>query len=247
MSLVHMLVRGGVIGLAGAYLATVAPADDGGPALQPSSFDYPAPEPGTYRLPPIERAADGKVLDAQGREVSLRAQSDGRITLLSFFYGNCDDEQGCPLAIATLMGVYQSAQEDAGLRDNLKIVSQSFDPVRDTPDVMAKLRKELLGGGHAEHLGKASRSGSGAGVPWDFLTATDEASIRPLLSAYGQSVLRHDDKDAEKIAHLLRVFLIDREGMIRNIYGVAYMNPDVLLADVKTLLLEEKLAAGKSN
>lgn len=239
MSLVHMLIRGAVVGLAGACLATVAPADDGGPALQPSSFDYPAPEPGTYRLPPIKRAADGKVLDAQGREVSLRSRSEGRITLLSFFYGACDDEHGCPLAIATLMSVYQSAGEDPALSGNLKIVSQSFDPVRDTPEAMAKLGKELFGG--------TEQGGSGGSVPWEFLTARDEASIRPLLNAYGQSVLRHDDKDSEKIAHLLRVFLIDRDGMIRNIYGVAYMNADVLLADVKTLLLEEKLAAGKSN
>jgi protein SCO1 len=40
--------------------------------------------------------------------------------------------------------------------------------------------------------------------------------------------------------HILRVFLIDREGRIRNIYSSATLDPRLVLADVKTLLLEEK-------
>jgi protein SCO1 len=39
--------------------------------------------------------------------------------------------------------------------------------------------------------------------------------------------------------HILRVFLIDREGRIRNIYSSATLDPRLVLADVKTLLLEE--------
>jgi hypothetical protein len=40
--------------------------------------------------------------------------------------------------------------------------------------------------------------------------------------------------------HILRVFLIDRDGRIRNIYSSATLDPRLDLADVKTLLLEEK-------
>jgi len=40
--------------------------------------------------------------------------------------------------------------------------------------------------------------------------------------------------------HILRVFLIDRDGRIRNIYSSATLDPRLVLADVKTLLLEEK-------
>jgi hypothetical protein len=39
--------------------------------------------------------------------------------------------------------------------------------------------------------------------------------------------------------HILRIFLIDREGRIRNIYSSATLDPRLVLADVKTLLLEE--------
>jgi cytochrome oxidase Cu insertion factor (SCO1/SenC/PrrC family) len=39
--------------------------------------------------------------------------------------------------------------------------------------------------------------------------------------------------------HILRVFLIDRSGQIRNIYSSGTLDPRLVVADVKTLLLEE--------
>jgi predicted RNA polymerase sigma factor len=40
--------------------------------------------------------------------------------------------------------------------------------------------------------------------------------------------------------HILRAFLIDCVGRLRNIYSSATLDPRLVLADVKTLLLEEK-------
>ncbi len=39
--------------------------------------------------------------------------------------------------------------------------------------------------------------------------------------------------------HTVRVFLIDREDRIRKIYSSGTLDPRLVLADVKTLLLEE--------
>jgi cytochrome oxidase Cu insertion factor (SCO1/SenC/PrrC family) len=39
--------------------------------------------------------------------------------------------------------------------------------------------------------------------------------------------------------HMVRVYLIDREAMIRNIYSFGMLDPRLLLADVRTLLQEE--------
>jgi len=41
------------------------------------------------------------------------------------------------------------------------------------------------------------------------------------------------------VYHPLRVFLIDRDRRIRNIYSSGTLDPRLMLADVKTLLLEE--------
>ena len=38
------------------------------------------------------------------------------------------------------------------------------------------------------------------------------------------------------MSHILRVFLIDRQKNIRNIYSPSFLHPDILLADIRTVL-----------
>ena len=40
--------------------------------------------------------------------------------------------------------------------------------------------------------------------------------------------------------HTLRVFLIDRAGNIRNIYSSGTLDPRLVLADVRTLMMEKR-------
>jgi len=61
------------------------------------------------------------------------------------------------------------------------------------------------------------------------------------LAACDQAVdKRQNPADPQgPLYHILRVFLIDREGRIRNIYSSGTLDPRLVVADVKTLLLEE--------
>ena len=63
-------------------------------------LDYVPPAPGSYALPPIQAAADGSVVDADGATRRLFDYLGDRHVLLSFVYTNCSDAQGCPLATA---------------------------------------------------------------------------------------------------------------------------------------------------
>ncbi len=42
----------------------------------------------------------------------------------------------------------------------------------------------------------------------------------------------------ETFSHLLRVYLIDPYKRVRNIYSASFLHPDLLVADLRTLLLE---------
>jgi hypothetical protein len=42
--------------------------------------------------------------------------------------------------------------------------------------------------------------------------------------------------------HMLKLFLIDRRGIVREIYSLAFVQPQVMLNDIKTLALEERSA-----
>ena len=41
---------------------------------------------------------------------------------------------------------------------------------------------------------------------------------------------------AERIAHVLKVFLVDGEGRVRNIYSTGFLDLRLLLADLETVL-----------
>lgn len=188
-------------------------------------LQFDTPPPGSYRLPPIGPAADGEVLDEDGRSTALHDVFDGRYVVLSFIYSSCDDVNGCPLATFVLYRLYQAMQKDPELAAKMRLVSLSFDPQNDTPEVM-----RLYGASFA-----------GQEAEWRFLTTAPDGSIEPILRDYGQGVSRVFDAEGRQtgqISHVLRVFLIDPERRVRNIYSVSFLHPDLVLADVRTLLME---------
>jgi cytochrome oxidase Cu insertion factor (SCO1/SenC/PrrC family) len=197
----------------------------------PLEQDYPAPQPGTYELPPIQKAADGRVLEADGKARKLLDIARGRVTVLSFIYTRCADPRACPFASGVLYRVHEASKGDPVLAENLRLLTFSFDPEHDTPQVMAK-------------YGDGFRA-KDEGADWRFLTTASAKDLEPILAAYGQRVDRK--KNAEDplgpLSHISRVYLIDRNQKIRNIYSFGLLDPRLLLADVRTLLLEEGIQA----
>jgi len=75
---------------------------------------------------------------------------------------------------------------------------------------------------------------------WDFLTTDSLESLAPILDNYDQPVIRKYKEDGSYDgvdSHLLRVYLVDDKKIIRNIYNVDFLHPDLLINDIKTLLL----------
>ena len=191
-------------------------------------YDYQPPAAGSYRLPPIRAASDGVVLDETGAERRLHTLLAGRITLLAFVYTRCADPNGCPLSLSLLYELHDLSTSDAALKANLQLVTLSFDPVYDTPEVMAM---------HA-----AAVTNMRQGADWRFLTTASQAALRPILADYGQPVglKTNPDDPLGPYTHQLRLFLIDREQRIRNIYSLGFLDPRLVVNDVRTLLLEER-------
>jgi len=148
----------------------------------------------------------------------------GGITVLSFIYTRCGDI--CPLGTMLMRDLHETTAEDPDLTTGLRLITMSFDPDYDTPEVMAREARELRGG---------------KGADWHFLTARDKGELREILAAYDQRVLTKSDPDGQggPLAHQLRVYLIDRERRIRNIYSLDFLDPRLVLADIRTLMLEE--------
>lgn len=169
-------------------------------------------------------AADGAVVGTDGKPLQLHQLYGDKIVLLSFIYSTCDDVNGCPLATVVLHKIKAKLKAAPDLANRLRLITLSFNPEHDTPEVMA---------GYAQGFQDGS-------VDWHFLTTRSEAEIQPILKDYGQSVEKEVDEQGRytgKFSHLLRVFLIDRQKQIRNLYTVSVLHPDLVLADVETLIL----------
>ena len=193
------------------------------------SLGYPLPVAGSYDLPPFMDAADGEVLDSDGNRVQLHQLLGDRYSLLSFMYSSCSDINGCPLSAFVFYQLKNAMGKDPELAKNLRLVSLSFDPQRDSPDVM-KL--------YANNFKYAKDGGE-----WLFATTASEEKLQPILKSYAQDTQREmsvDGKISEDISHVLRVFLIDPQKQVRNIYSVSFLHKDIIQADLETLMLEEQ-------
>jgi cytochrome oxidase Cu insertion factor (SCO1/SenC/PrrC family) len=193
-----------------------------------AEFDYDPPEPGNYRLPPIKPAGDGDVVDEIGNDLRLSELLAGRVTILSFIYTQCQDARGCPLASAVLAQVHGLLSDDPALAARTRLISLSFDPGKDAPTVMAKYAQAL-------------RGPADEGAEWAFLTTRSVSALRPILEGYGQRIVRAEDtpEGMSQIAHQLRVYLIDAKLRIRNIYSTGFLDPRLVMTDLRTVILEE--------
>lgn len=192
-------------------------------------YEYNTPAPGTYQLPAIKSAADGEVLDANGAALRLHDLTRGRVTVMSFIYTRCGDAKACPFATGVLKQLHVASVEDSALANNVRLISMSFDPEVDTPRRLSD-------------YSVIARSDSPA-AEWRFLTASSPEKLRPILDGFGQAVdrKRNSNDPTGPLNHTLRVFLIDREGRIRNIYSSGTLDVRLVLADVRTLMMESTI------
>ena len=203
----------------------VWPATDPGPALAPKMEFVPAPA-GTYQLQRIQQCPDSVLLNASSGARRLSAYTRGKVTLLTFFYTYCTDPWGCPFAYQTMKQLRDRIAADASMRSRVRFVSISFDPTHDTPDALRSYAKGL---------------GDPTQFEWQFFTARSMKDLTPVLEGFGQDVRIETDatgRPTRAINHMLKLFLIDATGTVREIYALSFVHPEVMLNDIQTLLME---------
>jgi cytochrome oxidase Cu insertion factor (SCO1/SenC/PrrC family) len=210
-----------------AWLAGARAAAHDGPT--PHALDFDPPRPGTYTLHRIMRAPDGEVLGLDGRPRPLSRFTRGHITLLGFIYTTCTDPDGCPLAYSVFETVKRAVAAAPALREQVQLITLSFDPLRDTPDAMRR-----YGGSRVNEQGPGPR--------WYFLTTRSARELLPLVEGFGQDVRHTIDRSSgqprRELSHVLKVFLIDPDGFVREIYSSAFLHGQTVLNDIETLLMD---------
>jgi len=199
--------------------------EDPGKAAAPR-MEFNPPPPGTYTLQKIQPISDALLLDGTGHTVKLSVLTQGKITLLTFFYTYCVDPLGCPFAHTTLAHLRDRVAGDRALEGRVRFVSVSLDPTHDTPAAIANYGREFAIDPNFE---------------WRFLTARRVPELLPVLDDFGQDVsvdIDEHGRATRTLHHMLKMFLIDAQGEVREIYTLAFLQPQVMFNDIKTLALE---------
>jgi len=138
---------------------------------------------------------------------------DGKVWVADFIFTNCPGP--CPRMTSQMKRVQKAY---AGNSD-LKLVSFTVDPARDTPPVLSAYATQF----NADL------------TQWTFLTGDI-----PALHHLSRNVFMLGDVDGKTFDHSTRFMLVDRRGRIRGSYITAEADAITrLIADIK-VLLEEK-------
>lgn len=166
-------------------------------------------------LPAIKQAPDFTLKNLRGEEVRF-SQLNGKVRLVEFLFTNCPDV--CPLTTLNMVKVQRELQKKNRFGSKVAFVSISFDPQRDTPEVLQK---------YAASMGMDSNG-------WTVLRGTEEETER-VVKAF--NILVQKTPDGSFIHSTRSLFLIDASGQIRKIYSMgSEMNNDEVLKDIAELL-----------
>ena len=165
-------------------------------------------------LEPGDAVPDVSFTDQTG---ASRRLSDwrGKVVALTFIYTRCPLPNFCPLMDRHFAIVQRQVKAEALLDSRVHLVSISFDPAHDTPEVLAK---------------HAARVGADPGQ-WSFVTAPWEV-IDPFARVFGVAIMR-DDKPTQEILHNLRTAIIGKDGRLVRVLNGNEWTPEELLTAIR--------------
>jgi protein SCO1/2 len=166
-------------------------------------------------LQKIKPAPEFTLTKQDGKRLNLN-ELHGKVIAITFIFASCADT--CPLLTAKMVGI----QNKLGLAfgPEVRFLSITVDPERDTPEVLTRYAKAY----------KANPAG------WAFLTGTP-AEIRDVAKRYG---IYYKKTPLGDVDHTFLTSLVDRDGVLRVQYIGVKFNPDEMLGDLQSLMLEPK-------
>jgi len=173
---------------------------------------------GAPQLKPGQPVPDFTLTDQKSRPVRL-SQFEGEVVVMAFIYTRCPLPDYC-LRLSTNFSRLQKRFQDR-LGHDLQLLSVTFDPAHDTPDVLSA---------YAEAW-KADGNG------WRFLTGS-MSDVKQVCARFGMNFW----PDEGALTHSLHTVVIDRRGRLAaNIEGNQFTAEQ--LGDLVQATLEDRSAA----
>lgn len=188
-----------------------------------------APNPNQPAPPVDERFAqidkevpDFSLTNQDGKKISFN-DFRGKALAVTFIYSRCPLPEYCILMSKNFSDLTLQLQNNAELREKIRLLSISFDPATDTPET---LKKYGLG-----YLGKDAKADF---TIWQLATGKD-ADVRKIADFFG---LRYevDRNDKTQFNHSLRTIVIAPDGKVKKVFSGSDWTNDELLRELQATL-----------
>ncbi len=175
------------------------------------------------RLAVIKKAPDF-TLSTQTGDKLTSADLKGKVLLVSFIFTTCNGT--CPATTHRMSQVQDELKARGLFKDGrVHLLSITLDPARDTPEVLCGYMK--LYDADPDH--------------WTFLTGQPD-KVSTVVKAWGMWAKAPQGRPQEpangQLDHPSRIFLVDPQGQIREVYNLNFLKPKWVGEDVELLLNE---------
>lgn len=160
-------------------------------------------------LPEYWAAPAFELIDQAGNPLG-RADLEGKVWIAGFIFTHCPDV--CPRITGRMARLADELHRERVLGEQVRLVSFTVDPERDSPTVLAQYARGF---------------GDLPPAEWAFLTGVPGDSMRALIQqGFHLTAMKPDadhgahgaSADTYDVMHAPRVLLIDRTGKVRGIY-----------------------------
>ncbi len=183
-----------------------------GASKSPASENLHQPQPG-------EKVPNFALINQDGKTIHLDSFK-GKVTLITFIYTRCPFPDFCPLVSRNFAQIYVGMRANPALFSKVRLLSVSFDPAHDTPEVLRQYA--------------ATFNATTGGSPldrWEFATAPpkDLEKITQFFDVFY-------DPAQKDIVHSLSTSVISPQGTIYKWYSGSDWKPSDLLDDAAKAL-----------
>ncbi|HIW34285.1 MAG TPA: SCO family protein [Candidatus Paenibacillus intestinavium] len=145
--------------------------------------------------------------DLDNNPVSL-SDTNGKVRLVYFYFASCPDV--CPPTTYLISEVQEILREKGELGTKVELISITYDPEIDTPEVITKFAQKV--GVEFDH--------------WTFLRGKNSEDAMELAREFSVAVTY--DKEAKTFYHMNPLVLVDKDGNIRDWINAS---PNILAGD----------------
>jgi protein SCO1/2 len=185
------------------------------PDYKPSYFYHP--------IQPGDQLPDFHLLNQSGKQIRL-SQFRSKVLLMTFIYTRCPLADFCPRMSRNFAQIDKTLATDPELYKKTHLLSVSFDPEYDTPEVLRSYGSSYTGKYTNETF-----------AHWDF-AAPSKADLAPVLRFFDVGATPEKDRT---ITHSLSTLVIGPDGKVFKWYPTNDWTPEQIVNDVKQLVAQQ--------